>query len=114
MFEIIFLFFAAFCKAKFTCSDNGSCDNLGKCLCEDNYYGPDCKSRFNFLTDLIANVNFYCFSAAFCEKETTCSNHGTCGNDGKCTCHVNYFGSNCNSKCNFVVSILIKEKNCIG
>ena len=54
--------------------------------------------------------NFY-FFAALCKKETTCSNHGTCGNDGECICHVNYFGPDCKSKCNFAVSIFVKSIN---
>ena len=42
------LIFAAFCNAKQTCSDNGLCDSDGKCKCNENYFGPDCKSKYYF------------------------------------------------------------------
>ena len=59
----------------------------------------------------MVDLNLCSFSAAFCEAETTCSGYGRCTDYGKCECKVlpffGYFGLNCNSKCNFITSILI-------
>ena len=56
-------------------------------------------------------IYIFSFSLEFCRAKTTCYNNGLCTDDGECKCNMNYFGEGCNCKCNFVLSILIKEQN---
>ena len=44
----IFLFYLEFCRAQTTCYDQGLCNDDGECKCNDNYFGPDCNSKFYF------------------------------------------------------------------
>ena len=47
--------------------------------------------------------NFFSIFAAFCEDSVSCNGKGRCKPDGKCKCDENYFGANCESKCDIIL-----------
>ena len=45
-----FSFFVAGCYDFFTCSNHGSCSEVGTCQCVDGFYGDNCSSKlYNLL-----------------------------------------------------------------
>ena len=83
---------SVFCQDS-QCGANSVCNNMGNCVCKDNFY-PASK----------CNV--------FCTREKTCSHHGNCGLDGKdfqckeknkikgmCTCDTGLWGNWQNANC---------------
>ena len=45
----IYHFFIAGCHYFYTCSDHGSCSNVGTCQCDEGFYGDSCSSKHNKL-----------------------------------------------------------------
>ena len=50
----IYHFFIAGCHYFFTCSDHGSCSNVGTCKCDEGFYGDSCSSKHE-------NLNYWYF-----------------------------------------------------
>ena len=46
------------CNTTTECSDHGTCGDDGKCVCNDDYYGSDCSSKFRFFVVLLIKYNF--------------------------------------------------------
>ena len=46
------------CNTTTECSDHGTCGDDGKCVCNDDYYGSDCSSKFSFFVVLLIKYNF--------------------------------------------------------
>ena len=45
-----FSFFVAGCHDFFTCSNHGSCSEVGTCQCDEGFYGDNCSSKlYNLL-----------------------------------------------------------------
>ena len=53
------------CNTTTECSDHGTCGDDGKCVCNDDYYGSDCSSKFRFFllfywSNITLKIWFYC------------------------------------------------------
>ena len=48
------------CNKSMECSDHGTCDDDGKCLCHDGYFGTECSSKLIFLEiKTYLYINYY-------------------------------------------------------
>ena len=103
------------CNTTTECSDHGTCGDDGKCVCNDDYYGSDCSSKFSFFVVLLIKYNFenmillhsvfysmsqhlFFFHPVACEAATNCNGHGTCRGNGTCECDSHFFGADCTSE----------------
>ena len=103
------------CNTTTECNDHGTCGDNGKCVCNDDYYGSDCSSKFRFFVVLLIKYNlenmillhqvFYSMSQLLfffypvaCEAAINCNGHGTCKGDGTCECDSHFFSADCTSK----------------
>lgn len=75
-----------YCVADETCSGHGSCDHLGRCVCDDWWYGESCDCH--------------------------CSSKGICNTDGGCLCDAAWDGDECNTT--FNASIAVNCPECSG
>ncbi|EFC43896.1 hypothetical protein NAEGRDRAFT_49505 [Naegleria gruberi] len=69
------------------CHGNGTCVDVNTCMCNENYYGPECTVTT-------------CFGK-FSNSSTACNGNGICERYNYCKCNSNYGGENCEiPKCN--------------
>ncbi len=80
----------AYCQRADTCSNHGTCNSAGSCVCDAGFAGSACDHcAANYYPASTCNV--------YCSAASTCSGHGTCNNDGSCICDSAYNGAFCNT-----------------
>ena len=83
------LYILYFNKCDNNCNNNGIC-HLGICICNDNFWGHNCKNKkcpksLCFFDDVF-HIKKQCIH---------CSGNGECLENGKCECNNEYIGEDC-------------------